>query len=51
MDPLFRGNICMIPALGFVPVRNVVLAFHELCKHRGIDEQPVSEYFETNDIG
>ena len=51
MDPLFRGNICMIPALRFVPVRNVILAFHELCKHCGIDEQPVSEYFETNDIG
>ena len=41
----------MIPALGFVPVRKVILAFHELCKHRGIDEQLVSEYFETNDIG
>ena len=30
-DPLFRGNIRMIPALNFVPVQNVILAFDELC--------------------
>ena len=51
MDPLFRGNIWMIPALGFVWVQNVILAFQELCKHCSIDEQPVFENFETNDIG
>ena len=51
IDPLFRGNICMIPALGFIPVQNVILAFHELYKHCGNDEETVSEYFETNDIG
>ena len=50
-DPLFRGNIRMIPALNFVPVQNVILAFDELCNHCGIDEQPVLDYFETNYIG
>ena len=50
-DPLFRGNIRMIPALSFVPVHDVILAFDELCNHCGIDEQPVLDYFETNYIG
>ena len=50
-DLLFRGNICMIPALSFVPVQNVILAFDELRNHCGIDEQPVLHYFETNYIG
>ena len=50
-DPLFRGNICMIPALSSVPVHNVILAFDELCNHCGIDERPVLDYFETNYIG
>ena len=49
-DPLFRGNICMIPALSFVPVQDVILTFDELCNHCGIDEQPVLDYFETNYI-
>ena len=50
-DLLFRGNICMIPALSFAPVQNVILAFDELRNHCGIDEQPVLHYFETNYIG
>ena len=50
-DLLFRGNICMIPTLSFVPVQNVILAFDELRNHCGIDEQPVLHYFETNYIG
>ena len=29
-DPLFRGNIHMIPALSFIPVEDVILAFDEL---------------------
>ena len=41
----------MIPALSFVPVQDVILAFDELCNHCGIDEQPVLDYFETNYIG
>ena len=41
----------MIPALSFVPVHDVILAFDELCNHCGIDEQPVLDYFETNYIG
>ena len=50
-DPLFRGNIRIIPALSSVPVHDVILAFDELCNHCGIDEQPVLDYFETNYIG
>ena len=50
-DPVFRGNIRMIPALSFVPVQDVIIAFDELCNHCGIDEQPVLDYFETNYIG
>ena len=50
-DPLFSGNIRMIPALSFVPVQDVILASDELCNHCGIDEQPVLDYFETNYIG
>ena len=50
-DPLFRGNIRMIPALSFVPVQDVILAFNEACNHCGIDEQPVLDCFETNYIG
>ena len=41
----------MIPALSFVPVQDVIIAFDELCNHCGIDEQPVLDYFETNYIG
>ena len=41
----------MMPALSFVPVQDVILAFDELCNHCGIDEQPVLDYFETNYIG
>ena len=40
MDLLFRGNICLIPVLSFVPVQNI-LAFNELCNNCGIDELPV----------
>ena len=50
-DPLFRGNIRMIPALSFIPVYDVILAFDELCNYCRIDEQPVLDYFETNYIG
>ena len=50
-DPLFRGNIRIIPALSSVPVHDVILAFDELCNHCSIDEQPVLDYFETNYIG
>ena len=49
-DVLFRGNIRMIPALSFVPVQDVILAFDELCNHCGIDEQPGLDYFETTYI-
>ena len=51
MDLLFRGNICLIPVLSFVPVQNIILAFNELCNNCGIDELPVVDYFETNYIG
>ena len=51
MDPLFRGNICMTPALSSAPVHDVILVFDELCNHCSIDEQPVFDYFETNYIG
>ena len=47
-DPLSRGNNRMIPAISFVPVHDIILAFDELW---GIDEQPVLDYFETNYIG
>ena len=47
-DSLFRGNICMIPVLSFVPVQNVILAFDDFCNHCGINEQPLFVYFETN---
>lgn len=50
-DPLFRNNIWMIPGLSFVLIWNVILAFHELCNHCRIDEQPVFDYIETNYIG
>ena len=50
-DPLFRGNIRMIPTLSFVPVQDVILAFDELYNYCGIDEQPVLGYFKTNYIG
>ena len=50
-DLLFRGNVRMIPALSFVPVQDVRLAFDELCNHCGIDEPSVLDYFETNYIG
>ena len=32
-EPLFRGNICMIPALSFVPLHDVILVFDKLCNH------------------
>ena len=49
-DALFRGNICMMPALSFVLVQDVILAFDELFDHCSIDEQPVLDYFESNYI-
>ena len=50
-NPLFRGNIRMIPALSSVPVHDVILAFDELCNYCGIDEEPLLDYFEINYIG
>ena len=50
-DPLFRGNIRMIPAFSFVPLQDVTLAFDKLCNNCGIDEQSVLDYSETNYIG
>ena len=47
-DPVFRGNIRMIPAFNFVPFQDAILAFDELCNHCGIDEQPVRHYFNYN---
>ena len=41
----------MIPALSFVPVQDLIIAFDELCNHCGIDKRPVLDYLETNYIG
>ena len=38
-DPLCRGDICMIPALSFVPIQVVILAFDQLYNHCGTNEQ------------
>ena len=50
-DAVFRTNIKLISALGFVPIANTIQAFDALSNHTGVEEQAVLDYFETNYIG
>ena len=50
-DAVFRTNIKLISALGFVPIADTIQAFDALSNHTGVEEQAVLDYFETNYIG
>ena len=50
-DAMFRTNVKMISALTFVPIADTIQAFDALSNHAGVEEQAVSDYFETNHTG
>ena len=45
-DDIFRENICMIPALSFVPVQYTIAAIDRLSQHCG-NAEPILNYFEN----